>query len=30
MSFGVDVNILLNASDRGSPQHARAVSFLSS
>jgi uncharacterized protein len=30
MSFGVDVNILLYASDRGCPQHARATGFLQS
>lgn len=28
MSFGVDVNILLYASDRGSPLQPRAVAFL--
>ena len=28
MSFGVDVNILLYASDAGSPQHAKAHAFL--
>lgn len=28
MSFGIDVNILLYASDRGSPLHARATAFL--
>ena len=28
MSFGIDVNILLYASDRGSAQHSRAVDFL--
>ena len=28
MSFGIDVNILLYASDRGSAQHARAAGFL--
>lgn len=30
MSFAIDVNILLYASDRGSPQHARAAGFLES
>lgn len=30
MSFGIDVNLLLYASDRGSPQHARAAQFLHS
>jgi uncharacterized protein len=30
MSFGVDVNILLYASDKGSPQHSRAAAFLRS
>jgi toxin-antitoxin system PIN domain toxin len=28
MSFGIDVNILLYASDRGSPMHTRAAEFL--
>lgn len=28
MSFGIDVNILLYASNRGSPLHERAVEFL--
>lgn len=28
MSFGVDVNILLYASDTGSPKHAKASAFL--
>lgn len=28
MSFGIDVNILLYASDRASPLHARASAFL--
>lgn len=28
MSFGIDVNILLYASDRGSPLHERAAGFL--
>lgn len=28
MSFGVDVNILLYASDRGSPLHERAAAFI--
>jgi hypothetical protein len=28
MSFGIDVNILLYASDRGSPLHAKAGAFL--
>lgn len=28
MSFGVDVNILLYASDESSPQHPRAAAFL--
>jgi toxin-antitoxin system PIN domain toxin len=28
MSFGIDVNILLYASDQGSPQHRRAADFL--
>lgn len=28
MSFGIDVNLLLYASDQGSPQHARAAAFL--
>ena len=28
MSFGVDVNILLYASDTSSPQHAKATTFL--
>ncbi len=30
MSFGVDVNVLLYASDQGCPQHARATGFLQS
>ena len=30
MSFGIDVNILLYASDQGSAQHARATAFLQS
>lgn len=30
MSFGIDVNILLYASDQGSPQHPRAAGFLQS
>jgi uncharacterized protein len=30
MSFGIDVNILLYASDQGSPQHAKAAGFLRS
>jgi len=30
MSFGIDVNILLYASDQGSPQHVRAAGFLQS
>jgi toxin-antitoxin system PIN domain toxin len=30
MSFGVDVNILLYASDTESPQHAKARAFLAS
>ena len=30
MSFGIDVNILLYASDQGCPQHARSVDFLQS
>jgi len=30
MSFGIDVNILLYASDQGSPQHAKANGFLRS
>lgn len=30
MSFGVDVNLLLYASDQSSPQHARASAFLQS
>jgi uncharacterized protein len=29
MSFGIDVNILLYASDEGSPLHDKAVDFLS-
>ena len=28
MSFGIDVNLLLYASDSDSPQHERAVAFL--
>ena len=28
MSFGIDVNILLYASDRGSPLHEKAANFL--
>ena len=28
MSFGIDVNILLYASDRSSPLHAKAAAFL--
>lgn len=28
MSFGIDVNLLLYASDEGSPRHARAVEFV--
>ena len=28
MSFGIDVNILLYASDKSSPLHAKAVDFL--
>ncbi|MFG5408121.1 TA system VapC family ribonuclease toxin [Piscinibacter sakaiensis] len=28
VSFGIDVNLLLYASDEGSPQHARAAGFL--
>jgi len=28
VSFGIDVNVLLYASDRGSPLHPRAVAFL--
>jgi uncharacterized protein len=28
MSFGIDVNLLLYASDEGSAQHAKAVAFL--
>jgi len=28
MSFGIDVNVLLYASDRSSPHHTRAVDFL--
>ncbi len=30
MSFGIDVNILLYASDQSSPQHGRAAGFLQS
>ena len=30
MSFGIDVNILLYASDSGCPQHERAASFMQS
>jgi len=30
MSFGIDVNLLLYASDQSSPQHARAAGFLQS
>jgi len=29
VSFGIDVNLLLYASDEGSPQHAKASAFLS-
>jgi predicted nucleic acid-binding protein len=29
MSFGIDVNILLYASDESSPLHAKAAQFLS-
>jgi toxin-antitoxin system PIN domain toxin len=28
VSFGIDVNLLLYASDQSSPQHARATAFL--
>lgn len=28
MSFGIDVNLLIYASDNGSPEHARAAAFL--
>ena len=30
MSFGIDVNILLYASDQSSPKHARAAAYLQS
>lgn len=30
MSFGIDINLLLYASDQSSPQHARAAGFLQS